>query len=607
MIKFAFYIHNHQPPGNFDEVFESAYRTAYAPLLKELLKHKRIKFGLHYSGPLLEWIVKNHPEHLEQLKDGIKEERIEILGSAYGEPILSMIPKRDLIKQIKFFSDYLNEIFGIRPRGLWLTERVWEPNLIPLLVEAGIEYTLVDDTVLIREGITSRAFNSYYITEAGGKTLKIFPISMDLRYMIPFQKLKKIKDFFARSLKNRLWISADDGEKFGFWPDTYGQVYQKGWLNHFLDYLEKSSFIETVLLHNLISLKPAGRIYLPSSSYAEMEEWVLPPARARVYKRLKKNMKTSYQTFLRGGYFHNFLCKYPEANLMHKRMLYVSKNIKHNKKNTASLWKAQSACAYWHGLFGGIYLPHLRAAVYKNLLEAETSPKNPQLEKFDFDRDGQDELVYKDKNFFFVLNSNQGSFIEFDDRKTKRNLLNVLGRHPEVYHKKGVLYDKYPRAFGIEHNLSKIPSLNDFIRGNINEIINYEHFRVLDIKPLKLKFSGAIEKLIELNPENKRMINFRYRGRRRYLGIEFSLGLFSPRIYINKKIYKAKKLKINQAGEFMIEDAELKLSFYANKKFLFLSYPIETISLSEKGQERIFQGLGIMLVFKGLPEMRLML
>ncbi len=146
MIKFAFYIHNHQPAGNFDAVYEHAYTHAYYPLLEALMRHKKIKFGIHNSGTLLEWITKKHPDFLEMVKEAVKRGQAEILSSAYAEPLLTFIPKKDIIEQIKYFNDYLYENFEYQPKGLWLTERVWEPSLISPLLDAGIKYTLLDDT-----------------------------------------------------------------------------------------------------------------------------------------------------------------------------------------------------------------------------------------------------------------------------------------------------------------------------------------------------------------------------------------------------------------------------------------------------------------------------
>ncbi|KPK68692.1 hypothetical protein AMJ87_11505, partial [candidate division WOR_3 bacterium SM23_60] len=233
MIRIALYIHNHQPTGNFDEGFEHAYKHAYLPLLTTLMKHRKIKFGIHNSGTLLEWIVKKHPEFCEMLRETVKNGQSDILTSAYGEPILTFIPTSDAIEQIKYYTDYLFTQFDYHAQGLWLTERIWEPQLAATLHDAGITYTLLDDTHFLYAGLTDENLYSYYITEEEGKTLKVFPISMKLRYLIPFHPIAETLAFLRREEKKRdnvLKTLGDDGEKFGVWPGTYDWVHTKGWL-----------------------------------------------------------------------------------------------------------------------------------------------------------------------------------------------------------------------------------------------------------------------------------------------------------------------------------------------------------------------------------------
>ena len=53
-------LHNHQPVGNFEHVFEEAYSKAYLPFIEILDSFPRIPFVLHNSGVLWNWLV----EHL---------------------------------------------------------------------------------------------------------------------------------------------------------------------------------------------------------------------------------------------------------------------------------------------------------------------------------------------------------------------------------------------------------------------------------------------------------------------------------------------------------------------------------------------------------------
>src|SRR6185436_1512495 len=86
---------------------------------------------------------------------------------------------------------------------------------------------------------------------------------------------------------------------------------------------------------------------------------------------------------LRGGFWRNFLVKYPEVAEIYWKMLRLSAAISQAQTRRPgdqavlaareALWRGQANDAYWHGVFGGCYLPHLRRAVKSSLLEAERS------------------------------------------------------------------------------------------------------------------------------------------------------------------------------------------------------------------------------------------
>lgn len=633
MMRFAFYVHNHQPSGNFNEVFEHAYQHSYLPLLKVLTKHRKIKFGIHNSGTLLEWIQRKHPEFFELLRETVAAGQCEILTSAYAEPILSFIPQQDMLDQIRYFNDYIHKHFGHEPKGLWLTERIWEPQLISRLIDAGIEYTLLDDTHFLYAGLEEKQLTSYYITEEEGRILKIFPISMKLRYLIPFHPVPDTYNYLRKEEEaspGTLKTIGDDGEKFGVWPGTFDWVHKKGWLDEFLNQLEKTSWIQTVLLCDIIKENPAGRVYLPTSSYEEMGEWVLLPQRGREYEDLKKTIDKRYFYLIHGGYFRNFLQKYPEANNMHKRMLYVSRRTPEKQAQKQALWKGQCSCAYWHGIFGGLYLPHLREAVYKNLIEADDHHLSQEMKIIDFDADGKNEIVFSNKDFFTVIDPRAAAFIELDDRSRRLNLLNYLSRREEKYHHSipeddsritgksiheivqskeknlgaYLIYDRYERRFGLDHALTEQPTPESFYRGeHKSTIINYHEYKVLEEKMLNISFRGSLEKNIEVGGTDSRTISFAYKGTIPLLGVEFSMGIFNN----NLRLASGESLRaINDCAEirhFNICADNLKtIRFSASMPFHLLTYPIETISSSEAGYEKIFQGFTLLLIFNEMPK-----
>ena len=137
VVRLILALHNHQPVGNFDGVFEAAYRDSYLPFLEVLEGYPEIPFVLHTSGPLVEWLVDHRPEYIERVRALVEAGRVEILGGGFYEPILTMIPHRDRVGQIRDFAAYLREVFGAPVRGMWMPERVWEQHLVSALAEGG--------------------------------------------------------------------------------------------------------------------------------------------------------------------------------------------------------------------------------------------------------------------------------------------------------------------------------------------------------------------------------------------------------------------------------------------------------------------------------------
>jgi len=104
-IDLLFGIHNHQPVGNFEHVFEETYETCYKPQIQLLSEHPGVRMSLHHSGPLLEWIEFNHPEYFDMVAKMVERGQVEILSGGFYEPILSSIPERDAVGQIVMMND----------------------------------------------------------------------------------------------------------------------------------------------------------------------------------------------------------------------------------------------------------------------------------------------------------------------------------------------------------------------------------------------------------------------------------------------------------------------------------------------------------------------
>jgi hypothetical protein len=456
-VTFLLGIHNHQPVGNFDWVIENAYRDAYLPFLETVERHPGVRLAMHNSGVLLDWFEANHPEYLDRLARLVAGGQVELLTGGYYEPILPSISDADKVGQIRMLSRKLLERLGSVPRGLWLAERVWEPTLPVSLAEAQVDYVMVDDAHFLAAGCEADTLWNYWLTEDQGRNVAVWPISKALRYLVPFEPAARSIEFLKKVASGgggRVALLADDGEKFGVWPDTHEQVFEKGWLEQFFSLIEANAgWLRMGLPGEELKRRPAaGRVYLPTASYSEMMEWALPTPVQRIFHAIHEKARgngTPEARFVRGGFWRNFLAKYPESNLMHKRMLEERGRLDRcdlpdveRARTRDDLWQSQCNCAYWHGVFGGLYLPHLRDAIYRKILSAEArmnAHENPdrkaRLASVDLDRDGFAEWRLSNGLVAGLVSpARGGALTEFDYFPKLRNFSHGMTRRPEAYH-----------------------------------------------------------------------------------------------------------------------------------------------------------------------------
>ncbi|WP_437201481.1 alpha-amylase/4-alpha-glucanotransferase domain-containing protein [Planctomicrobium sp. SH664] len=528
-IRLVFAIHDHQPVGNFDGVFEQAYRDAYEPFFDVADEFPEIPITLHISGSLLEWLEAHRPEYLDRIRGYVQAGRVELLGGPFFEPILSSIPGRDRVGQIRQYTEHLSQLFETRIRGMWVPERVWEPTFASDIVDAGIEYTILDDSHFRYAGLSEDRLHGYYITENEGRLLKIFPDDETLRYTIPWSKpketvayLRKLADLYPGTVVS----FGDDGEKFGSWPGTQEHVYEKGWLRDMFAELRKNSdWLKVVTMGQAVDeVPPQGKIYLPNASYREMTEWALPAEQQTEYHELVTTLQKTEEwetikPFLRAGFWRNFLVKYPESNEMYCRSREVSDRLEALQTSSGArekadlflqarmdLYRGQCNCPYWHGAFGGLYLPHLRNAIYRHLIAADTAVEQlmgrparwVDISAEDYNLDARKEVrLSGDRLVAYLAPARGGHLYELDVRANQVNLLATLNRRPEPYHQKVIeaagvteevddvafnkhegvrfkqanldrmiAYDRWPRKSLVDHFLRPGTTLEDFRHGN---------------------------------------------------------------------------------------------------------------------------------------------
>ncbi|HEU4829540.1 MAG TPA: alpha-amylase/4-alpha-glucanotransferase domain-containing protein [Gemmatimonadales bacterium] len=617
-LRFIFGLHLHQPVGNFDHVFAEHFERVYRPLLERLAERQFFPAVLHLSGPLIEWLEQHESAYLDRLGRLAADGHVELLAAGWHEPVLAALVRRDRIEQVQWMRERLRARFGVDARGLWLTERVWMPELAADLAHAGIESVLVDDRHFLVAGFERNALHAPFITESDDQRLALFPIDERLRYLIPFRPPEETAEYLRRLRADgrRLAVLADDGEKFGGWPGTYEWVYEREWITRFLDSmldLTARGEMQLSTLRDALTAVPGGGLaYLPTASYREMEAWSLPPGPADRLARLEHDLGEERMSgpdgpLVRGSHWLNFLAKYSESNRMHKKAQRLSMLCRERgdpPEAREAIGRAQCNDAYWHGVFGGLYLPHLREAIWRNLSEAEGRLRAGEplvVESLDLDADGQPELWIHSGDFSAIVSPHRGGAVEELTRfETGINYADVLTRRLEAYH----LAALRPPDGGADEGGTA--SIHDIERS----------LRMAEPPPVDRHDRALFrERVLDGETTAEAYARATYTPRRTWeaapLGVESAVspgGAVVTLVATDASLRKT--IRFTSAGSITVEydwlaDAEpdgvfaVELSLFrplriaATPEAEIWRYPVETVSKSERGLDRTVQGESI--------------
>jgi alpha-amylase len=147
------------------------------------------------------------------------------------------------------------------------------------------------------------------------------------------------------------------------------------------------------------------------------------------------------------------------------------------------LYAGQSNDCYWHGLFGGIYLPDLRVAALSRLIAAEdlaigdeATPANLR----DIDLDGHDEIVLTGRGQFVAIKLEEGGAIaRWDLRAAAHPLAAVMRRRPEAYHET-LRQHELAKAGGVRHEDAAAPDRDGSAPASIHDIVRVKQEGLLD-------------------------------------------------------------------------------------------------------------------------------
>jgi alpha-amylase len=363
-LRFAFGVHLHQPVGTFDHVFEQHVREAYLPFLQTVAELDFLPISLHLSGPLLEWLEAHDPAYLDVLGPLVSDGRVELLLGGFYEPVLAALPRADRIEQIAWMREAVQRRFGVQASGLWLTERVWQPELAADLAEAGVQFVLVDDRHFLVSGFEHEQLHAPFWTESDGRRLAVLPIDERLRYLVPFrppaETAARLRELHRAGRPSPCWSTTGRNSAAG--PVRESGCSTKGGCGSSSPPCRSCGARGNPPLH-----PRSGGARRPERRTRVLGDRVIP---GNGTWRLRRRPRTpgapgarargspagAEGALVRGAHWHNFLVKYPEANRMHKKMQALSAMCRERGNPAAArraIGRAQCNDAYWHGVFGG--------------------------------------------------------------------------------------------------------------------------------------------------------------------------------------------------------------------------------------------------------------
>ncbi|UCD38689.1 MAG: DUF1926 domain-containing protein, partial [Fidelibacterota bacterium] len=317
------------------------------------------------------------------------------------------------------------------------------------------------------------------------------------------------------------------------------------------------------------------------------------------------------------------------------------------------LWRSQCNCAYWHGIFGGLYMPHLRHAVYEHLLQAEVRLNGVSsgvgIRSEDVDLDGLEELEVTTPLLKAFVTPRGGALCELDYLPARFNVMNTLRRYPESYHRKVDQSSVQEETTGSIHDVVHVkePGLKDYLmvdtsaRHSLLDRFFDLNSSVKELAQGKIQDQGTFDRqLFEVNTESDSIILsgqgiafgqafevikkisiqesiLRFKVQVGHLGnqpvgglyaIEFNFSLLGG--HTDDRYYVVNGADDSKAHLDMMDQLEEVSSLALITEWEGLAiqlqfptpttvwrYPVQTVSSSESGFEKIYQSSAVLPVY----------
>ncbi len=144
----ANFLHIYQPPTQTNEIVDKVTRECYRPLVEMLQAHPHGRITLNINACLTELLDRcGHGDVIEGLKALAESGQIEFTGSVKYHPILPLIPRSEMERQIRLNEETNRHYFGdaYRPRGFFPPEMCYSKAVAEVVHRLGYRWIIVDE------------------------------------------------------------------------------------------------------------------------------------------------------------------------------------------------------------------------------------------------------------------------------------------------------------------------------------------------------------------------------------------------------------------------------------------------------------------------------
>jgi alpha-amylase/alpha-mannosidase (GH57 family) len=144
----ANFLHIYQPPTQTEAIVRKVTEECYRTLVRVLNEAPRARFTLNISGILTEQLDRyGFGDVIAGLRQAAERGQIEFTGSAMYHPILPLIPKEEVVRQIRLNTEVNRHYFGeiYQPQGFFPPEMCYSFDVAKTVAELGFHWLIVDE------------------------------------------------------------------------------------------------------------------------------------------------------------------------------------------------------------------------------------------------------------------------------------------------------------------------------------------------------------------------------------------------------------------------------------------------------------------------------